>query len=327
MTSSSRALCAAAVLALLAGCGSSKSTSSASPDPKVKVGVLIPGSISDEGYMQSAYEGVVRIKQQLAGQVEISYIEKVQPANYQQALVRFASTDQLVISIGGQTDADVRKVAPKFPKVKFVEVGGPTTTLPNLAMYDPKQGEIAFLGGAYAALSSKTGKVGFVAGVEIPPIVATAKQFAAGAKYARPDVTVLPPQYTGDFDDVAKAKQAVQADVSAGGDVFYQILNNGLQGMLQGAKETGTHVLGGPLVQPCGASPVFIGHTKSDIGAATEYAVKQYLAGTWKAEAKSFGLNSGTGASDIKLCGAAPGVSAKIAQIKADLTAGKITTG
>ncbi|MGP4049254.1 BMP family protein [Streptomyces sp. 2A115] len=321
------AICAAVLALAATGCGSEqKDAATSAKATKIKVGVLIPGSVSDAGYMQSAYEGIKRIKKDLGGQVEISYVEKVAPADYQQALVRFAQNSELVISIGGQTDADVRRVAQQFPDVKFVEVGGPPTATANLAAYDPKQDDAAFLAGADAALVSKKGKVGFIAGLEIPPIVAVAKQFEAGAKYARPGVTVLPPQYTGDFDDVAKAKQAVTADAGAGGDVFYQILNNGLQGMLQGAKETGTKVLGGPLVQKCSTDSAFAGFTKSDIGFATEYGVKQLVAGTWKAEAKPFGLASGTEASGIVLCGADKTVTAKIEQIRADLAAGKIKT-
>ncbi|MFI0451465.1 BMP family protein [Actinomadura sp. 6N118] len=318
------AICASVLTLAATGCSSEKKDAAA--PGKAKVGVLIPGSVSDAGYMQSAYEGIQRIKKNLGGQVEITYVEKVAPTDYQQALVRLAQTSELVISIGGQTDADVRRAAQQFPAVKFVEVGGPPTATANLAAYDPKQDDAAFLAGAYAALISKKGKVGFIAGLEIPPIVAVAKQFQAGAEHGRPGITVLPPQYTGDFDDVAKAKQAVTADAGAGGDVFYQILNSGLQGMLQGAKETGTKVLGGPLVQNCSADAAFAGFTKSDIGFATEYAVQQLVADTWKAEAKPFGLASGTDASGIVLCGADATVTARIGQIRADLAAGKIKT-
>lgn len=50
-----------------------------------------------------------------AGAVEFSNVEQVATADYEKALVRFATTSDLVISIGGQTDADVRNVAARFP--------------------------------------------------------------------------------------------------------------------------------------------------------------------------------------------------------------------
>ncbi|WP_454851446.1 BMP family protein [Promicromonospora soli] len=287
--------------------------------------MLIPGSISDHGYMESAYEGYEAAKKEFGDKIDISYVEKVAPADYQQTLVQLASTSDLVISIGGQTDADVRLVAPQFADVDFVEVGGPPDTLANLAMYDPAQSEIAFAAGALAALESKTGKVGFLAGLEIPPIVATADAFAAGAEYAKPGITVLPPQYTGDFSDVAKGKQAALADISAGADVLYQILNEGLEGMVQAADEKGIQLIGGPLPQACGADSPYLGSTKSDIGAAAKYAIQQELDGDFKADAVSFGLANPVKASGMTYCeGASPATRAKVEAILEDLAGGKL---
>jgi basic membrane protein A len=317
----------AAVTALSACGGGTTASKDAAGGAKVlKVGLLIPGSISDGGYMESAYNGYESIKKKFDDKVDITYVEKVAPADYQQALVQFASVDDLVISIGGQTDADVRQVAPQFPDVKFVEVGGPPDTLANLAMYDPAQGQIAYAAGALAALTSKTGKVGFVAGIEIPPIVATADAFAKGAKAAKPGVTVLPPQYTGDFSDVAKSKQAALADISAGADVLYQILNEGLQGLVQAAKETDTHLIGGPLPQDCGTGSPYVGSSKSDIGTAAEYAVQEALAGSWKAASVTFDLDNPVNASGMVYCADVPtAVKDKVNAVLKDLASGKVS--
>ena len=326
-----RALPAVGALLLLTACGGAASSASSgasgsSDGSTLAVGVLIPGSASDQGYMQSAAEGVATIEKKLAGKVDVSSVEQVSDADYEQALMGFARRADLVVSIGGQTDAAVRAVAPQFPDVKFVEIGGPPETMDNLATYDPAQGQAAYLAGASAALLSTTKKVGFVAGVEIPPIVAAADAFSAGAKAADPSVTVLPPQYTGDFDDVAKAKEAVLADVRAGGDVFYQIENLGLRGMAAAAKETGTHVIGGPLQRDCGADPAFIAYTLSDIGAATRYAVDEALAGTWKPEAVSFGLDTPRrAASGIEICADAPDVEVAVQKISDGIADDSVT--
>lgn len=321
------ALPAVAALLLLTACGAPTSgAKGASGEGTLDVGVLIPGSASDQGYMQSAAEGVAAMKEDLAGKVDVSSVEQVSDADYEQALMGFARKADLVVSVGGQTDAAVRAVAAQFPDVKFVEIGGPPETTANLAAYDPAQGQAAYLAGASAALLSTTKKVGFVAGVEIPPIVAAADAFSAGAKAADPSVTVLPPQYTGDFDDVAKAKEAVLADVRAGGDVFYQIENLGLQGMAAAAKETGTHVIGGPLQRECGTDPAFIAYTLSDIGAATRYAVDEAMAGSWKPEKVSFGLDTPrAAASGIEICADAPDVEDAVQKIADGVADGSVT--
>jgi basic membrane protein A and related proteins len=324
-----------AVALVVAACGSSDSGSSGGSSSQasgggdgkqVKVGVLIPGFPKDGGFMESAAAGVNRAKSNLGSQVKIQSITQVSSADMQQALTQLATSSDLIVSIGGQTDEALRQVVKSFPDKKFVEVGGPPDPLNNLAMYDPKQAEIAFVAGALAALSSKTGKVQFLAGVEIPPIVNTANEFAKGAKYAKPSVTVLPPGYTGDFEDVSKAKEAALAGIARGADVQYQILNTGLKGMLQAAHEKGTKVIGGPLTHQCGFDPAFLGYTKSDIGFAAEYAMKQVIAGTWKAQYVPFGLGSTTGASGLISCNEDAAVKSKLDKIMADIKASKIKT-
>ncbi|MGW0249083.1 BMP family ABC transporter substrate-binding protein [Nocardia goodfellowii] len=320
-------LAVATLLALAAGtltaCGGSPGTA----DGKLAVGVLFPGSLSDDGFMQSGYEGYQRLERDLADKVALTKVEQVPAADYQQVLTRLATGSDLVVAFGGQTDSVLRQVAPAFPKVKFVEIGGPADAAPlaNLAYYDPVQADGGFLAGAYAALVSATGKVAFVGGMELPAIVKTAKAFEQGAKHVRPEVTVLPPQYVGDFNDVAKAKQAAQADVGAGAGAFGQQLNLGRQGLAQAAKEGQASVVGGPLVKPCGSEAGYAGYVKSDTGAQLEHAVHAVLDNTFSAEQVRFGLASGTGATDIVLCAATPETSAAMDKVKADLAAGAVT--
>ncbi|MFB7717299.1 BMP family ABC transporter substrate-binding protein [Nocardia sp. NPDC056100] len=317
------ALLTLAVGASVAACGSGAEDTGG----KLKVGVMFPGSLSDDGFMQSGYEGYQRIESTLGEKVSLSKVEQVQTADYQQVLTRLASTSNLVVSFGGQTDSVLRQVAPAFPGVKFVEIGGPADAAPlaNLAYYDPMQDDGGYLAGAYAALTSKTGKVAFLGGLELPAIVKTAKAFEQGAKQVKPEITVLAPQYVGDFNDVAKAKQAAQAGIGAGADVFGQQLNLGHQGVAQAAKEGSASVVGGPVVKSCEAGSGYAGFVKEDTGAELEYAVHAVLDGTFKAEQVPFGLASGKNATDIVLCTTDPAITAAMAKVKQDLTAGVLT--
>src|SRR3546814_1092150 len=88
---------------------------------------------------------------------------------------------------------------------------------------------------------SKTGAVSYVGGLEIPAIVNTGKEFGKGALYINPKIKYIE-NYTGDFDDVAKAKEATLAAIAQGADIHYHILNLGLRGMEQAAREKGTHI-------------------------------------------------------------------------------------
>ncbi|MFC0450954.1 BMP family protein [Rhodococcus jostii] len=312
------ALCAAATLAAtLTACGSSEADTA--------FGVFFPGSVSDTGFMESGYLGYQRLEETLGDRVELSYVEQVAAADYQQALVRFATTNDLVVSLGGQTDADVRKVAPQFPDVTFVEIGGPAdaTPLPNLAYYDPQQAEAEFLSGAVAATASKTPSVSFVGGVELPAIVNAAKAFGNGAEFARPGTRVLTPQYLGDFNDPAKAKQAALANYGAGAGTVGQIVNLGKSGLEQAAAQSGALMVGGPIPGDC-SNPAYVGYVHTDIGKEVEYAVQSTLDGTWKAENVAFGLTSPNGGTDFLLCSGDPAVADALDKAKTGLATGAV---
>ncbi|GAB2832681.1 BMP family ABC transporter substrate-binding protein [Actinocorallia aurea] len=323
---------AAALLALgltATACGGSEETGGGSGEEKLKVGVMFPGSLSDDGFMQSGYEGYQRIEKDQADKVSLTKVEQVAQADYQQVLTRLATGADLVVSFGGQTDSVLRQVAPTFPDVKFVEIGGPSDAEPlaNLAYYDPVQADGGYLAGAYAALITKKNKVGFVGGLELPAIVKTAEAFEQGAKAVDPGVEVVKAQYVGDFNDVAKAQQAGQAAVGTGADVFGQQLNLGKQGLVQAALGGGGVIVGGPLVKECGTEKGYAGYVKSDTGFELEYAVKAVLEGGFKAEQVAFGVASGTGATDFVLCDASAEVTAKMDEVKESLANGTVKLG
>lgn len=318
---------------LLGACHSEAHASETSAEPTLvkaseplKVGVMMPGFPNDGGYMESAAKGIEKARAELGPKVKITLVDQVPFANWPQTIQSLMSQNDLVITVGADP-GDAGKAAIKsFPNKKFAEVGGPPDAADNRAAYDPKQPEIAFVAGAVAALSSKTGKVQFIGGMEIPPIVNTATEFGNGAKYAKPSITVLAPVFTGDFEDVSKAKEAALTGIAAGADVHYQVLNTGLKGLVQAAREHDTFVIGGPLPKECGADKSFIAYTQSDTGAELRYAIDQTLAGTWQPINKAFGLSSDTGAAGFTLCTGDAAVQKKVDEIVADIKSGKIKT-
>ena len=313
-------LVAAAFLGLNVGAGQ------ASADGPLKVGVLIPGSKTDKGWMESGYDGLKRAEAKHGAKIKVTFVENVKFADMEQALTMLATKSDMVIGVGGQTQASVYKVAKRFPKIKFSIVGGnKAEPLPNVAQYDVRQAEIAFVAGATAAMLSKTGGVSYVGGLEIPAIVNAGKEFGNGAKYVNPKIKYFE-SYTGDFDDVAKAKEATLAAIAQGADVHYHILNLGLRGMEQAAREKKTHIIGS-YTDRCGTDPLYVAYSITGVGFQVEYAVDQLVAGSWKAEFKPFGLKMGPQASDMKVCGGlSPDQLKKIEEIKKDLLDGKIKT-
>lgn len=289
----------------------------------LNVGVLIPGSKSDKGWMESGYDGLVAAEKANAGKIKVQMIENINYADMEQALTNLATKNALVIGIGGQTQAAVMKVAKRFPNTKFSIVGGNKgDSLPNVAGYDVKQAEIAFVAGAAAAMLSKSGAVSYVGGMEIPSIVNAGKEFGKGAAYVNPKIKYFE-TYTGDFDNVAKAKEATLAAIAQGADIHYHILNLGLRGMEQAAKEKSTRIIGS-YTDRCGTDPMYPAYSITGVGYEVQYAIDAAVAGTWKAGYKPFGLAMGAKASDMTICGATPEMKSKIDAIKKDIESGKI---
>ncbi|MBY0381377.1 MAG: BMP family protein [Xanthobacteraceae bacterium] len=291
----------------------------------LKVGILIPGSKSDKGWMESSYDGLVAAEKKYGDKIKVQMIENINYADMDQALTNLASKNDLVIGVGGQTQGSVYKIAKRFPKVKFSIVGGNDgESAPNVAGYDVRQAEIAYVAGAAAAMLSKTGAVSYVGGLEIPSIVNAGKEFGKGARAINANIKYFE-NYTGDFDDVAKAKEATLAAIAQGADVHYHILNLGLRGLEQAAKEKGTHIIGS-YTDRCGTDPLYVAYSITGTGYQVQYAIDQAVAGTWQPGYKEFGLKMGPQASSMVICNATPEQKAKLDAIMKDLLDGKITT-
>ena len=291
-------------------------------DP-LTVGVLLPGSKTDKGWMESGYDGLMAAQKEHGAKIKMQMIENISNADMEQALTTLASKNQLVIGIGGQTQAALTKVAKKFPKVKFSVVGGNRDeSVPNIAGYDVKQAEIAFVAGAAAAMMSKTGAISYIGGLEIPPIVNAGTEFNNGAKYINPKIKYLQ-SFTGDFDDVVKSKEGTLAAIAQGADIHYHILNLGLRGMEQAARDKSTKIIGS-YTDRCGTDPLYVGYSITGVGFLAGYAINEAVAGTWKAGYKPFGLAMGPKASGMVVCGATAEQNKKLEEIKKMILDGKI---
>ena len=309
-------------LGLLAVMATMAVSSALAADP-LTVGVLLPGSKTDKGWMESGYDGLKATEKELGSKIKVQMIENIKDADMEQALTTLASKNALVIGIGGQTQAALMKVAKRFPKTKFSIVGGnKSETMDNVAGYDVKQAEIAFVAGAAAAMLSKTGALSYIGGLEIPPIVNAGTEFGNGAKYINPKIKYFM-SFTGDFDDVAKSKEGTLAAIAQGADIHYHILNLGLRGMEQAAKDKGTHIIGS-YTDRCGTDPLYLGYSITGVGYEVEYAIKEAVNGTWKSGYKPFGLAMGPKASGMVVCGATPEMKKKLDAIQKDILDGKI---
>ena len=291
----------------------------------VPVGVIIPGSITDRGWMEGGYNGMLQAREELKDRVKITSIENVSMADMEQALTALAMANPFIVGAGGQCEAAAEIVAERFPHVKFSVIGGGGgQSLPNLVVTDGRQAQIAYVAGVAAGLLSKTGVVSFVGGIELPPIVNASIEFGNGAKSVNPNIKYLP-NLTGDFDDVAKAKQATLSAVDQGADIHYHIMNLGLRGLEQAARERGTKIIGS-YFDRCSSEPIYAAFSVTGTGYMVRDQIKRFLDGTWTPGFLPYGLEAGPEASNFVFCTPNPELAARVEQAKQDIISGKVVT-
>jgi basic membrane protein A len=184
------------------------------PIPRIAI-VYDLGGRGIAGFNELAWEGVKRAAGALGAELkEITAKPDDTDADREQRLKELADARYYpIFAIGSIWAGPVAKVAPKYPGTWFAIVDDGIVDAPNVIGIEFNDGQGSFLVGAAAALTSKTGNVGFVGAVQIPLLQKLQAGFAAGARAARPDVKVQvaylsqPPDNAG-FSDPAKAGKA-----------------------------------------------------------------------------------------------------------------------
>jgi basic membrane protein A len=214
----------------------------AQPKPsRLRIAIALPGSITDNGWSQAAYDALTAAKEQYG--IEFAYTEKIKEPDHVETLSDYARRGyKLVIAHGGEFQDAVNRVAPRFPGTTFVVNNG-LKAGKNVATADFYFSQPAFLMGYLAGKMSKTGKVGVISAQKFKFTTDSVAGFEAGFKKARPDGKVYV-SWTGDWDDVAKGKEAALNQISQGVDVLWPTMDRATLGALQAAKEKGVYALG-----------------------------------------------------------------------------------
>ena len=296
-------LLACAALALLAGCGRNSDTSadakSAAPIaalPNIKVALITTGPVSDNGWNAGAYTALQKVKTETGA--ETQNIEAKTPGEQQENLRAYAKNGfNVVIAHGAEMEDMVLGMAKDFPNAQFIVDSG-RKSAQNVTPIVLRMEDSAYLMGMLAAGMSKTGKIGSVGAQKVQALEAVFSAFAAGAKAARPDIKVIPPTYTNDWDDVAKGKTQALALMDQGADVIIDDLDGAAPGVFDAAKS-----------RSAADKPVYVMATNNDqnasapdviLASAPIYIEKAYIpiaqqikAGSYKYSGEFYGLKSG----------------------------------
>ena len=261
-------------------------------DGKLKVAILLPGVITDQGWNTMAYNALKAVEKNLSA--EIAYTENTPASDYEEIFRGYANAGFDVVMGHGYEFGDAAKlVAKEFQDKHFIVTSTMISQEPNLASFVINDVEAGFVEGYIAAMLTKTGKIGTIGGMEIPPIANQQKGFLAGARYYNPDVKVSA-VYTGSFHDIAKGKDMAKAMLEAGVDILTPNADETSLGVVEAAREVGvTIVAGGGADLGEKNGDIVLLSLMQDYGRVFTLLVKSTLDGTFKAEPLVMGLVEG----------------------------------
>ena len=203
------------------------------------------GGKADRSFNQAAFEGAERWKKETGGRY--LEFEVGQSAQREQAARRFAERGASpVVGIGFPQAGSIAAVAREFPKTPFAIIDA-VVDLPNVQSFVYREHEGSFLVGMLAALASKSGKVGFVGGMDIPLVRKFLCGYEQGARFANPKVRVLsamagstPAAWT----DPERGAELAKSQIAQGVDVVFAAAGTTGLGIMQAAKDGGILAIG-----------------------------------------------------------------------------------
>lgn len=295
---------------LIAGCNSSnnaqpsaETTGNTGAQPAGKelvVGIVFDsGGLGDKSFNDSAWRGVEKAVAELG--IKEKHIESKSEKDFEPNLEAMAQENcDIVFAVGISMKSALEKVAPKYKDIKFAIVDAPVD-LANVRSLLFKEEEGSFLAGYLAGLMSKTNKIGFVGGMEIPLIKKFQAGYEAGAKTANPNLVVLPAKYVGSWENVDQAKTAAISLFNEGADVVYHAAGRAGLGVLDAAKEKGLFGIGVDSDQDDIAPGNVLTSMIKRVDEAVFATIKDIKDGKWSTGSKIYDLAvGGVGLSEFK---------------------------
>ena len=295
----------------------------------IRVSVVYPGDcLGDSSYCDVLYNGIQKAKAELS--VEITEMES-NFETWDMQLQAAAGNSGLVITSGYQMADPVSRVAPEFPEVMFV-IFDAAVDLPNVASFTHRVNEGTFLVGAIAGLKSKTGKVGYLGGANVPLLHEFEAGYLAGVKAVNPDAEIVRGYVADDqqgFYDPVKGQEIATTQYDSGVDVIYTMADQSGFGAVEAAKLAENRYVIWNYIDITDVAPgIILTGLRVGIDESAFNVIQEFAAGNLMAGVRSLGLaednvgylfgegNKGLISDDLL---------AKVEALKANIIAGEIT--
>src|SRR5471032_202395 len=290
--------------------------------------VYANGGKFDKSFNEGVSNGVKKFSEET--KVAVVDFEPANETQFEQADRRFAQRGQdPIIAVSFSQAVSLGKVAKEFPNIHFTIIDS-VVDLPNVQSVVFKEQEGSFLVGVLAALASKTGKIGFVGGMDIPLVRRFQCGFEQGIKYANPKAELIS-NMTGTtpaaWNDPGRGGELAKGQFDRGVDVVYAAAGSTGIGILQAAKDRGKLGIGVDSNQDYLHPGTMLTSMLKRVDLAAYRSFKAADDGSWKGGTQVLGLKEGgvdwaLDEYNEKLITA--DMKAKVEAAKADIVAGKI---
>nr|WP_319772993.1 BMP family ABC transporter substrate-binding protein [Breoghania sp.] len=273
---------------------SGAATLSATAADKTPAVVYDLGGKFDKSFNESAYTGAEKYKADTG--VAYRDFEIQNDSQREQGLRNFARRGMTpIVGIGFSYEQAINKVATEFPDTEFAIVDS-VVDLPNVRSILFKEHEGSYLVGVLAAMASKTGKVGFVGGMDIPLIRKFACGYLQGAKSVGDNIEVIQ-NMTGTtgaaWNDPVKGGELAKAQFDQGVDVVYHAAGGTGIGVLQAAADAGKLGIGVDSNQNALHPGSVLTSMVKSVDVAVYKAFEDSAKGNWTSGVQALGLAEG----------------------------------
>lgn len=286
------------------------------------------GGKFDKSFNEGVFIGADRFKKETG--VEFRDFEPTNDAQIEQALRRFARDgNSPIIAVGFSQATALQKVAAEFPDLKFTIIDM-VVDLPNVQSIVFKEHEGSYLVGLLGAMASKTGKLGFVGGMDIPLIRKFACGYVQGVKATKPDAEIFQ-NMTGStpaaWADPVKGGELAKSQIDRGADVIYHAAGATGIGVLRAAADAGKLGIGVDSNQNALHPGKILTSMLKRVDVAAYHSFMAARDGSWKPGVSVLGLKEGGidwALDDNNKALITPEMKAAADQAKADIISGKI---
>jgi basic membrane protein A len=320
----------AAFLFTAAFCAGGIFASAAAAAAEIKPAVLYDlGGKFDKSFNEGVFNGATRFKKETG--VDFRDLEIQNESQREQVLRKFAKDGfSPIMTVGFAWETALKKIAPEYPKTKFGIIDD-VVDLPNVQSVVFKEHEGSFVVGVIAADTSKTGKVGFVGGMDIPLISKFECGYAQGVKYGSDGKTEVFANMTGTtpaaWNDPVKGGELAKSQMDRGADIVYAAAGATGQGVLKAAADAGKFGIGVDSNQNGLFPGKILTSMLKHVDVATYKSFMDAKNGDWKPGILVLGLKEGGvdyAVDDNNKAILSAEVRAKADQAKADIISGKI---